>query len=58
MLSRRGFKLVSLNIVNTHIDELRILLANNEIDILSINESKLDETIKDDKVNTPGHKLL
>ena len=45
--SQRGFKLASLNInkLITHIDQLRILLAHNELDILSINETKLNETI-------------
>ena len=39
--SQRGFKLASLNIneLITHIDQLRILLAHSEIDILSINET-------------------
>ena len=47
--SQRGLKLASLNInkLITHIDELRILLAHNEIYILSINETKLNETIAD-----------
>ena len=46
--SQRGFKLASLNInkLITHIDQLRILLAHNELDILSINQTKLNETIQ------------
>ena len=50
--SQRGLKLASLNInkLITHIDELRILLAHNEIDILSINETKLNETIADETI--------
>ena len=48
-----SFKLASLNInkLITHIDQLRILLAQNEIDILSINETKLNETISENEVN-------
>ena len=40
---KRGLKLASLNInkLTTHIDELRVLLANNDTDVLSINETKL-----------------
>ena len=55
MPSRRGFKLASLNInkLTTYIDELRIPLAYNEIDNLSINETKLNETITDNDVNIP-----
>ena len=53
MPSQRSFKLASLNInkLTTHIDELRIFLAHNKIDILSINETKLNETISDNEVN-------
>ena len=45
--SQHGFKLASLNInkLTTYIEELRILLAHNEIDISSINETKLNETV-------------
>ena len=46
--SGRGFKIAGLNInsLSKHIDELRILLADCSIDILSINKTKLDDTIK------------
>ena len=58
--SQRGFKLASLNInkLITHIDQLRILLAHNEIDILSINETKLNETISDNEVNISGYDII
>ena len=53
--SQRGFKLAPLNInkLITHIDQLRILLAHNEIDILSINE-----TISDNEVNICGYDII
>ena len=58
--SQRGFKLASLNINNltTRIDELRNFLAHNEIDILSINETKLNETISDNDVNILGYDIV
>ncbi|CAH3194280.1 unnamed protein product [Porites evermanni] len=58
--SQRGFKLASLNInkLITHIDQLRILLAHNEIDILSINETKFNETISDNEVNISGYDII
>ena len=58
--SQRGFKLASLNInkLITHIDQLRILLAHNEIDILSINETKLNETTSDNEVNISGYDII
>lgn len=46
VLCGHAFKLTSLNInlkLTTHIKELKILLAHNEIDILSIYETKLNE---------------
>lgn len=55
--SSRGFKLASLNInkLTTHIDELRVLLSYNEIDVISINETKLNETIQDNDVSISGY---
>ena len=58
--SQQGFKLASLNInkLITHIDQLRILLAHDEIDILSINETKLNETISDNEVSISGYDII
>ena len=58
--SQRGFKLASLNInkLITHIDQLRILLVHNKIDILSINETKLNETIRDNEINISGYDII
>ena len=59
--SQRGFKLASLHInkLITHIDQLRILLAHNEIYIiLSINETKLNETISDNEINISGYDII
>ena len=45
--------MASLNIngLSTHVDELRVYLATNDIDILAINETKLDESIMEGEVN-------
>ena len=55
MPSHRGFKLASLNInkLTTHIDELRIFLAHNEIDIVLMNE-----TISNNEVNILGYDIV
>ena len=39
-----GFKIASLNITSLvkHIEELRIFLVDNMIDVLAINETRLD----------------
>ena len=46
---KRGFKLASLNInkLSTHIDEVRILLAEKNFDVLAIQETKLNMSDKD-----------
>jgi exonuclease III len=41
-----------------HIDELRILLVNYPVDILSINETKLDNSINDCEIHIPGYEIL
>ena len=58
--SSRGFKLVNLNITSLvkHIDELRILLADTPVDVLSINETRLDDSVKDSDVYIPGYEII
>ena len=53
----RGFKIASLNIASLpkHIDELRIVMSNNEIDVLAINESRMDSTITNDMILIYGY---
>ena len=41
-----------------HIDELRILLADTPVDILSINETRLDDSVKDSDVYIPGYEII
>ena len=57
---KRGLKLASLNInkLTTHMDELRVLLANNDTDVLSINETKLIKNASDDVVHIPGYDII
>jgi len=40
-----------------HIDELRVFLANNEIDVLALNETRLDATISDNEVYIHGYEI-
>ena len=58
--SRRGFRKAHLNInsLTKHIDELRILLFDYSIDIISINETKVDDTMKSCEVHIPGYDLI
>lgn len=52
--------MASLNVTSLtkHIDELRILLASNPLDIVSINESRRDECILDSELYIPGYEII
>ena len=59
----RGFKLASLNVTSIikHIDELRVLLVDHSIDVLAINETRLDSTnstINDNEVHISGYEIV
>ena len=56
----RGFKMSSLNITSLlkHIDELRIVLDGQPIDILAINETRLDGSISDQDVKIVGYDVI
>ena len=55
----RGFKLTTLNITSIpgHIEELRIFMNTKCIDILAVNETRLDDTISSGEVSVPGYVL-
>ena len=57
----RGFVMACLNINSllAHIDELRVFMNDSkEIDILAINETKLDPSIWDEEVYLPIYELI
>ena len=51
-----------LNIISLttmkHIDELRIVLSNQCVDILAINETKLDGSICNNEVTVEGYNII
>ena len=49
---------LNVNSLLTHIDELKIFTSANEIDVLIINETKLDSTIENQEVNLPGYEII
>ena len=49
---------LNINSLIAHIDELRIFICSNKIDILCINETKLDLTISDQEVCLPGFEII
>ena len=56
----RGFKMVSFNIVSLlkYIDEFRIWLSYQKVDLIVINESRLDENINDTEVQLDKYNLI
>ncbi|CAH3146626.1 unnamed protein product, partial [Porites evermanni] len=49
---------LNINSLLSHIDELRVLMSSSKVDILHINESKLDSTVSDDEVYIPGFEIV
>ncbi|CAB4032892.1 RNA-directed DNA polymerase from transposon BS, partial [Paramuricea clavata] len=58
--SLKGFRVGHLNIASLvkHIDKLKIYLKKEPLDVLSINETRLDETISIDTVSIPGYDMV
>ena len=60
MSEMRGFKMGSLNINSLvkHINELRVAMINQSLDILAINESKLGDNDCDNMLSLHGYTLV
>ena len=58
--NKRGFKLAFLNITSLikHLDELRVLLVDSPVDVLAINETRLDSNITDNEVHISGYEIV
>ena len=49
---------LNINSLTKHIDELRIVLSNQCVDILAVNETKLDGSICDIEVTVEGYNII
>ena len=60
MKSLKCFRIGHLNITSLvkHVDELRIYMEDKPFDVLSINESRLDDTVNLNTVNIQGYEIL
>ena len=58
--SKRGFKIASLNVnkLSTHIDEIKILLADKCLDVLAIQETKLGVSNNNSDFYICGYELI
>ena len=54
------FRVVHLNIVSLpkHLDELKLLFEGKPVDVISINETRLDNTVDDPEMSIPGYDLF
>jgi hypothetical protein len=56
----RGFKIASLNIASLpkHIDELRVCMNAKEIDVLAINETRMDDSVPIESIAIQGYNWI
>jgi hypothetical protein len=56
----KGFKIAALNLASLikHIDELRINMSSNFLDILVINETRLDDTIDQSEYQIDDYTII
>ena len=56
----RGFKIASLNIASlpAHIDELRLFMADKNLDVLAINETRLSDSIDNSCIHMQGYDIV
>ena len=48
----------NINSLLVHIYEFRVFMNESDIDIISINETKLDSTINDNEVYIPDYEII
>ena len=56
----KGLKIANLNVnsLMKHLDEIRLILSNKALDILAINESKIDNQISNDEIHIHGFNII
>ena len=59
-LKTRGFKIASINVASLllHIEEIRIIMADQRLDLLAVNETRLNSTITDDSIHINGYSII
>ena len=59
-ITGKGLKFAHLNVVSLikNFEEIKLFLEVNDIDILALNETRLDETVFDSEITIPLYKLI
>lgn len=57
---QRGFKMASLNVVSLvkHYDEINLIMSDKVLDVLALNETRLNSTINDGIIHIEGYDLI
>ena len=56
----RGFVMAALNIDSllAHLDDLKFFVLDSKIDVLAINETKIDSSVNDNEIYLPGFEVV
>ena len=56
----RGFVMAALNINSllAHFDDLKFFVLNSKIDVLAIDETKIDSSVNDNEIHLPGFEVV
>ena len=56
----RGFVMAALNINSllAHLDDLKFFVLDSKIDVLAINETKIDSSVNDNEIYLPGFEVV
>ena len=59
-LSQKGLKFCHLNVASLlkNLDEIRLLLKENDIDVFALNETRLDDNVSDSEISIPGYNIV
>lgn len=49
---------LNITSLSKHIDELRVLLQNNSLDLSAISETRLNETVADNEISISGYDII
>ena len=56
----RGFVMAALNINSllAHLDDLKVFVLDSKIDVLAINQTKIDSSVNDNEIYLPGFEVV
>ena len=51
-------KALNINSLLAHFDDLKFFVLNSKIDVLAINETKIDSSVNHDEIHLPGFEVV